>query len=410
MDAARRGGAMHNVMSNKQRRAKEPTNFGSRAILCFCHLRWNFVYQRPQHLLTRCRRLTDVHIWEEPVFEERGVSALALSIGRGGVRVLTPLLPRTLGPQGVVSAQRQLLNQYLAEQRVEDFIAWYYTPMALQFSDHLTPEVTVYDCMDELSAFQNAPVGLIEQEQGLFERADVVFAGGASLYASKRNQHGNVHLFPSSIDRAHFAAARSPQSEPTDQADIPHPRIGFYGVLDERLDHDLLSQVAKQHPDWHFVLIGPVVKIRDEDLPRAGNIHYLGQKEYAELPRYLASWDVAMLPFARNASTRFISPTKTPEYLAAAKQVVSTPIQDVVNVYGEMGLVKIGADPHGFSLAIEACLSRPDDQWLAKVDRFLACTSWDRTFEAMWKEIERCMPWHSPGCAIAMEERSGVDV
>jgi glycosyltransferase involved in cell wall biosynthesis len=401
---------MHKAMSNGQCRTEEHAELRTPAIICFCHLRWNFVYQRPQHILTRCRSLTDVHIWEEPVFEDRAVSALARSIGRRGVRVLTPLLPRTLGPQGVVSAQRQLLNQYIAEQGLEDFIAWYYTPMALQFSDDLTPEVTVYDCMDELSAFQNAPVGLIELEQRLFERADVVFAGGASLYASKRNQHGNVHLFPSSIDRAHFAAARSPQREPSDQADIPHPRIGFYGVLDERLDRDLLRQVAKQHPDWHFVLIGPVVKIRHEELPRAGNIHYLGQKEYVELPRYLASWDVAMLPFARNASTRFISPTKTPEYLAAAKQVVSTPIQDVVNVYGETGLVKIGADAHEFSLAIEACLNRPDDQWLAKVDRFLACTSWDKTFEAMWKEIERCMPWHSPGCAIAIEERSGVDV
>jgi hypothetical protein len=401
---------MHRAMSNVKVRTGEPAQLRSPAIICFCHLRWNFVYQRPQHLLTRCQNRVDVHIWEEPIFEDSGISALARSIGRGGVRVLTPLLPRTLKPQEVVSAQRQLLNQYLIEQKIDDFIAWYYTPMALQFSDDLTPEVTVYDCMDELSAFQNAPARLIELEQRLFERADVVFAGGASLYASKRNQHGNVHLFPSSIDRAHFAAARSPLREPGDQADIPHPRIGFYGVLDERFNCDLVRQLAEQHPGWHFVLIGPVVKIRDEDLPRAGNIHYLGQKDYAELPKYLANWDVAMLPFARNASTRFISPTKTPEYLAAAKQVVSTSIQDVVKPYGEMGLVRIGDDVDGFSSAIQACLNGADEQWLAKVDRFLACTSWDRTFEGMWKEVERCMPGGSPSCATAIEQRSSVDV
>jgi glycosyltransferase involved in cell wall biosynthesis len=401
---------MQNAMGNRQSPEKEHERFRAPAIVCFCHLRWNFVYQRPQHLLTRCQKIADVHIWEEPVFGDSDKSTLAASIGRGGVRVLTPQLPRTLGPQAILLAQRELLNQYLIDQEIEDFVAWYYTPMALQFSDDLTPEVTVYDCMDELSAFQNAPAGLIELERRLFERADVVFAGGASLYTSKRNQHGNVHLFPSSIDRAHFAAARSPQREPSDQASIPHPRIGFYGVLDERLDRDLLREAAEQHPDWHFVLVGPVVKIRDEDLPRAGNIHYLGQKDYAELPRYLASWDVAMLPFARNASTKFISPTKTPEYLAAAKPVVSTPIQDVVKPYGEMGLVKIAADVHEFSAAIEACLHQRDSDWLAKVDRFLAGTSWDKTFAGMWKEIERCMPEDSASCAIATAERSGVDV
>jgi UDP-galactopyranose mutase len=280
--------------------------------------------------MTRGQKLTDVHIWEEPLFEDGAESELLKSVGRGGVRVLTPLLPRDLKPEAIASAQRSLLNDYLVEQAIEHYIAWYYTPMAMRFSDHLTPEVIVYDCMDELSAFKNAPEGLIEHEQHLFRRADVVFAGGPSLFASKRNQHGNIHLFPSSIDRAHFAAARSPLPDPDEQADIPHPRIGFYGVLDERLDRDLLNQLAKQHPAWHFILLGPMVKIRPEELPSACNIHYISQKTYAELPSYLANWDVAMLPFAQNASTRFISPTKTPEYLAAGKPVVSTPIPDVV--------------------------------------------------------------------------------
>lgn len=312
----------------------------------------------------------------------------------------------------MADAQRTLLSAYCAERGLNDFIAWYYTPMALRFSDHLFPSVIVYDCMDELSAFQGAPPELIQQEQRLFERADVVFAGGASLYASKRNQHRNVHLFPSSIDREHFASARSPQADPADQAHIPHPRIGFFGVLDERLDRDLLRQVAEQHPRWHFVLVGPIVKISAEDLPHAENLHYVGQKSYAELPSYLANWDVAMLPFARNRSTQFISPTKTPEYLAAGKPVVSTPIQDVVKPYGEMGLVRIGADASEFSAAIEACLQGEGSEWLMKVDRFLAGNSWDKTFEQMWKEIQRCLP-QGPARSAAIlrsEDRSGADV
>lgn len=383
----------------------------SGAVVCFCHLRWNFVYQRPQHLLSRYQTRSDVYLWEEPQFEQRDAPALQTTIATGGVHVLTPLLPHGLSHNEIVEAQRALLNEYIADRQLNDFVAWYYTPMALRFSDHLLPAVTVYDCMDELSAFQGAPPELIELEQRLFERADVVFAGGASLYASKRNQHGNVHLFASSIDREHFACARAPQQDPADQAQIPHPRIGFYGVLDERLDRDLLRNTAEQHPEWHFVLLGPVVKISPEDLPRGANIHYLGQKNYAELPSYLANWDVAMLPFARNASTRFISPTKTPEYLAAGKPVVSTPIHDVVKPYGEMGLVRIGSDAGEFAAGIEACLQGEDAEWLTKVDRFLAGNSWDKTFEQMWKEIQRCMPQGAASSASTLrDERSGADV
>ncbi|HEX5284423.1 MAG TPA: glycosyltransferase [Bryocella sp.] len=328
-----------------------------------------------------------------------------------GIRVLTPVLPEGVRENEVVSHQRDLLDSYIADNAIDSFIAWYYTPMALSFSDDLLPEVTIYDCMDELSAFFAAPAGLIEQEQRLFERADAVFAGGASLYGAKKGQHSNVHLFPSSIDRNHFAAAREHQADPDDQVAITHPRIGFFGVLDERLDRDLLSQVAANHPEWQFVLIGPVVKIGPDELPRAHNIHYLGQKSYAELPRYLSNWDVAILPFARNAATRFISPTKTPEYLAAGKPVVSTPIHDVVNPYGELGLVRIGGNPLEFATAIEQCLHDADSTWIERVDNFLAKTSWDKTFQGMWKEIQRLIPRSAASSATCTaEERSGTNV
>ena len=205
-----------------------------------------------------------------------------------------------------------------------------YTPMALVFSGHLTPAVTVYDCMDELSAFQGAPPELREQENRLFQRADVVFVGGASLFASKRSQHRNAHLFPSSIDREHFAAARQKQQDPADQTAIPHPRIGFYGVLDERLDCDLLRDLAVMHPDWHLVLVGPVVKISEDKLSRAlPTCTTSAPRATWNCRGTLAGWDMAMMPFARNDSTQFISPTKTPEYLAGGKQVISTPIRDV---------------------------------------------------------------------------------
>jgi len=263
--------------------------------------------------------------------------------------------------------------------------------MALAFSDHLYPKLSIYDCMDELAAFIGAPAELLDRERQLFDRTDVVFTGGASLYAAKHKEHPNVHLFASSVDTAHFGRARTPRTDPADQQEVPYPRIGFFGVLDERLDTKLLGEVANAHPEWQFVLIGPVVKISDAQLPHSGNIHYLGKKEYRELPDYIANWDVAMLPFARNASTRFISPTKTPEYLAAGKRVVSTPIQDVVTPYGESGLVAIAQDAAEFGEAIAACLT-PSQQtnWKTQVDQFLAKMSWDRTVDEMWQEIQRC--------------------
>ncbi len=370
------------------------------SLLCFSHLRWKFVYQRPQHLLTRAAQLADVFMLEEPLHAEIVTPELRIEVQEGGVQVLTPVLPLGMRAADAVDAQRRLLDQWLEDRQSGQselgraskggLIAWYYTPMALAFSDHLKPEVTVYDCMDELSAFQGAPREMLEQERKLFERADVVFAGGRSLYEAKRRQHSKVHLFPSSIDRKHFAGEGIELHDPEDQRRIPHPRIGFFGVLDERLDRELLQEIAAREPTWHFVLVGPVVKISEEALPRAANLHYLGQKTYAELPYYLAHWDVAMLPFAQNASTRFISPTKTPEYLAAGKPVVSTPIPDVVEPYGRLGLARIGGDAESFCEAIRASLGGQSPAWTQEVDKFLRQTSWDQTFAAMWAEVSPC--------------------
>ena len=384
---------------------EHPKKWERGKLLCFSHLRWNFVFQRPQHLLTRFARQLDVIFFEEPVFGSRSEPHLDMHFDDSGVRIVTPLLPSGATPLSNIKAQRMLLDWLLQAEGVSNFTAWYYTPMALGFSRHLHPSLTVYDCMDELSAFQEAPAELVELEQELFSRADVVFAGGQSLYEAKRRQHSNVHGFPSSIDYAHFSAARELQDEPVDQQAIPHPRIGFFGVLDERLDRDLLSKVAAAHPEWHFVFIGPVVKISNDDLPVANNIHYLGQKSYSVLPSYIASWQVAMLPFAQNAATRFISPTKTPEYLAAGKPVVSTPIRDVVNPYGSLGLVSIASTADEFAACIARALDGQPTGWLKEVDLLLSRTSWDRTFQAMQQVMQDNRAQKLPAISIAEPEK-----
>ena len=253
-------------------------------LFCFSHLRWNFVYQRPQHLMSRLQRHAQVYFFEEPVWGQESGASLSPSRDESGVEVLTPVLPPGCDAVTAAALQRSLLEKFVEDHQIERPIAWYYTPMALTFTDGLQPELSIYDCMDELSAFQGAPAEMVEQERRLFSQVDVVFAGGRSLYEVKRQQHRNVHLFPSSIDRQHFAAALEVTAEPADQRLIPHPRIGFFGVLDERLDRELLATVAADHPDWSFVLIGPVVKIPADALPRLANIHYLGHKRYAELP------------------------------------------------------------------------------------------------------------------------------
>jgi UDP-galactopyranose mutase len=261
--------------------------------------------------------------------------------------------------------------------------------MALPFTNHLNPELVIYDCMDELSAFKFAPPELLQYEKDLFTKADIVFTGGHSIFENKKNAHHNIYSFPSSIDKNHFGKARKMKTEPEDQKHIPHPRFGFFGVIDERFDIEMIDAVAKAKPDWHFVLLGPIVKIDPASLPQYDNIHYLGGKKYDELPSYIAGWDIAMIPFAMNESTKFISPTKTPEYLAAGKPVISTPIRDVVSPYGNNGLVHIVFNADEFIAAAEGELAKKKrSAWQRKVDDFLAGNSWDRTWSQMVRNIE----------------------
>ncbi|WP_093312350.1 UDP-galactopyranose mutase [Sphingomonas jatrophae] len=335
--------------------------------------------------MTRFAASRRVLFWEEPEYRAgAGEPQLRRHVDPdSGVVVLTPELDESLRGREE-AALTALLDSELAGTQ-GPLIRWYYTPMMLPFSDHLAADCIVYDCMDELSAFRGAPPELLTREQQLIERADIVFTGGTSLYEAKRTRHSNVHAFPSSIDAAHFARARGAVDEPGDQAALPHPRLGFAGVIDERMNLDLLAALADARPDWSIVVIGPVVKIAESDLPRRANLHYPGSKSYSALPDYMAGWDVALMPFAINEATRFISPTKTPEYLAAGLPVVSTPIVDVVRHYGDLQAVEIADTAEAFIAACERALAlrAGDTAWRDAADAQLARGSWSSTALSM---------------------------
>jgi len=348
-------------------------------LVCFSHLPWNFVYQRPQHLLSRFGKKYEIFYFEEP--QERGTDGYEIT-SQDGISLVHIFLNNQHENRNV--RLQKIVNNVLKDNKIKKYLCWYYTPMALEYTSELTPECVIYDSMDELSAFRFAPPKLLELENELFKKADIVFTGGHTLYQAKKNRHHNIHPFPSSIDKNHFQAARKIKADPDDQKNIPFPRLGFYGVIDERFDIELLREVSIKKPDWHFVMIGPVVKIDPSDLPTADNIHYLGAKSYEDLPKYISHWDIALVLFALNESTEFISPTKTPEYLAAGLPVISTPIKDVVNPYGVSKLVYIADNADSFIEHAEKELTKKcRKEWLSKVDRFLANDSWDNTFEKM---------------------------
>jgi len=349
------------------------------------------VYQRPQHLLYRFAICDRVFVIEEPVFETSSSDFYEVTMvdPNRNLWVVNLHTSQNACAAKTNTSLKELLDSMIHEHSITNYLSWYYTPMALAYSEHLKPIITIYDCMDELSAFKFAPKSLGDWERRLFSQADVVFTGGYSLYKEKGKLHHNVHPFPSSIDYAHFVQARTFTDELVDQGSIPHPRFGFYGVIDERFHISLIKELAMLKPDWHFVLIGPVAKINPSHLPQSANLHYLGSKNYKELPLYLAGWDVAILPFEINDSTKFISPTKTPEYLAGGKPVISTSIADVIDPYAKNGLVHIADNPEEFIKAAESVFNMADkEKWLKAVDDFLSNNSWDKTFDLMVKLIK----------------------
>ena len=368
------------------------------ALVVFSHLRWDFVFQRPQHLFSRMAAYRQVLYIEEPIFDPEAAPHWVCREVMPNVRVCQPFT--NVEVPGFCNAQapalRGLVAELLSEAQLDRYAVWLYTPMAYPMLEGLNPLAVIYDCMDELAAFKNAPPELASHEPAVYQTADLVFTGGPSLYRARLGRHPYLYLFPSSVDTDHFAQARpdapEPLAEPADQAALRHPRLGFYGVIDERMDLDLLAGMADAHPEWEIVIVGPVVKIDPADLPQRPNLHYLGQRTYEELPAYLAGWDVCLLPFARNASTRYISPTKTLEYMAAERLVVSTPIVDVAEPYGD--IVYLGDAVQGFIVACERALAASPEERARRVDKMkavLARTSWNTTARAMEFLIDRAV-------------------
>ena len=348
-------------------------------IIVFCHLRWDFVYQRPQHLLTRLAQHYNVVVVEEPFFHE----------GESFMKTWSPIpnvticQPHTASHAlGFHDDQIPLIQPLLAKivPPGEDPIVWFYTPMALPLLQSLHPSLVVYDCMDELASFKNSPKQLLQRETALLNIADLVFTGGPSLYEAKRGRHPSVHCFSSSVDVDHFAQALDRLNSHPAHRDIAGPRLGFYGVIDERIDLDLLAALADAHSQWQIMIVGPVVKIDPASLPQRDNLHYLGQQSYEALPQFLAGWDVCLLPFALNEATRYISPTKVLEYMAADLPIVSTAITDIVKPYGDV--VAIAEDAAQFVQACEAALAMGQAQRRAMSERMreiVAATSWNAT-------------------------------
>ena len=357
-------------------------------LIVLSHLRWDFVFQRPQQLLTRAAQDFRVFFIEEPVYDGEIVTVREFSRGPD-ILVIQPVLPHGTSHEAAIEHQRTIALGVAARGRAAPIYLWYYTPMAMAFGQSIAAEVVIFDKMDELSAFAFAPPQLRFREASLMGSADLVFTGGAALHAAAVGRNPEVHCFPSSIDTAHFGAARITGGlDPEDQFEIARPRVGFFGVIDERLDLGLIGAVAALRPHWQLVMIGPTAKIDPATLPRAANIHWLGAKDYADLPAYMAHWDLGWMPFALNDSTRFISPTKTPEFLAAGLPLLSTPIADVVEPYGRLGMVDIAATAQEMVAAgdrqlAEAAQPAKAGRRLAAIDRQLAGKSWDATWASM---------------------------
>ena len=371
------------------------------SIIVFSHLRWDFVFQRPQHLMSRLARHYAIVFVEEPQPGGRDLAWRQIS-PHSRLTVLRPEM--NIEKPGFHRVDLAPLRDKLHELRAQypSPIAWVYTPMAMPLLDAITPRAIVYDCMDELSAFKDPPPELGLREEALLATADLVFTGGPSLYEARRHRHPNVHCFPSSVDVSHFRQALNRNIAHPALLELQGPKLGFFGVLDERIDLELIAAIADQRPHWQLILVGPIAKIDADQLPRRVNIHYLGQQSYQKLPQFLAAWDVCLMPFAMNESTRYISPTKSLEYMAAELPVVSTPVPDVQALHGDV--IDIAGTTGEFIACCERALFMSDVARQVRIRRMrekLSRTSWDHTAATMRDLLcgLQSLPVSDPACA-----------
>jgi len=354
-------------------------------LIVFSHRRWGVVTHRPQPLLERLALQFDVYVVEEPVFAD-AEAALMSATHQGGIEVLTPRTKEFASGfhDSQVAAIRPLLADFMASRGLRDPIVWLTTPMALPLAVDLEPRTLVYDCIEDLAASRSAPPQLAAREAALMDLADVVLAGGPSLYEARRGRHPNLHCLPSAVDPALFA----PENLDGDDVEaavatalhrgLRCPRLGFFGVIDERLDLELVAGLADRRPGWQLVMVGPVARLDPATLPQRANIHWAGRQRHEALPHLMSHWDVCLLPYALNEATRRASPAQTPEYLAGGKPVVSTPIRDVVSLYG--AAVHVGKDADQFVAAVEDILDEPAPAGAARraaARALVAAHTWD---------------------------------
>lgn len=359
----------------------DPVEDVRRDLLCVSSARWGASYERPHHLMLRAARDRRVIYVEAPAFEA-GPAHLSVRRGPEGITVVTPTLPAETPAARVGELTRRLIDQLVAQQRLHGFVLWTDTPRALAYVNGLDPAAIVYDCAGEAGADdEQAPF-----EELLVSAADVVFTAGPTLHAAMQPRHGNCHLFPGVVDVGHFLHARrlsTRERPPADQGVLPAPRIGFLGTIDHQVDLGLVDELAALRPDLHVVLVGPMAREARSALPRRPNVSWLGQKTYAELPYYLAGWAAAILPYVRGPSTQAFAPAHLPEYLAAGRAVISTPLPDVVAGFGELGVVRIADSAQAFAAAIDASRAEAARDRNRRADRWLATVSWDRTWSEM---------------------------
>lgn len=353
--------------------AQNATSTAAYDMVVFSHLRWDFVYQRPQHIITRMARKRKVLFVEEPIIPDSASKHARMTMVRDNIAVFQPYVSS-------VEDIADILSQHIDFHKPP--MAWFYSATFLPVLDKLKFGKVIYDCMDELSLFKGADPSLAEQEEYLMNAADIVFTGGKSLFESKSSMHKNIHCFPSSVERAHFEKALNGIAVPEDIQAITGPIAGYCGVIDERIDLSLIDSVAAANPGISFVLVGPLAKICDDDLPKRKNLHYLGMRSYYTLPNYLKGMDIAIMPFARNESTRFISPVKTLEYMAAGKPIISTRIHDIERDYAHC--VHIVDDADAFSVALQGLAKRENVQGMRNhYNSILDSTSWESTVRHM---------------------------
>ena len=379
------------------------------------HLRWNFVWQRPQQLLSRLAQNHRILFVEEPIYTPEGNpdSVPTVCEALPNLVVLTPQVPQDAcgdTPLWLWPCQDRISLQVRDAMTALDFqnrALWFYTPTPEFLVDVVKPDMLVYDVMDELANFKYAPPQLKQREQRLLSRSAVVFTGGASLYDSKKHHNPNTHLFASGVDEAHYSRACDPETnEPEWMTNIPGPRAAYIGVIDERLDYDIIRAAAEARPDIQFLMCGPIVKVDPAHLPQAPNLHYPGQQTYDDLPRILKGADVCLMPFALNEATKFISPTKTLEYMATHRPIVSTAIKDVERFYSD--IVYLAGDCDAFIAQIGAALTESAADRArkrAREEKILAEQAWDAIADNMRNLMNREWLKTATGRSQALADR-----